>query len=61
MLTRRRFIHIAAALAPSMAFAHTPEVHVEIGRALGAEVTLRIEHPENLIKGIYLKDLFGQS
>ena len=46
MLTRRRFIHIAAALAPSMAFAHTPEVHVETGRALGAEVTLRIEHPD---------------
>lgn len=46
MLTRRRFIQIAAALAPSMALARTPEVHVETGRALGAEVTLRIEHPD---------------
>ena len=46
MLTRRRFIHIAAALAPSMAIARTPALHVETGRALGAEVTLRIEHPD---------------
>lgn len=46
MLTRRRFIAISAALAPTMALAKGSEVHVESGRALGAHVTLRLEHPE---------------
>ena len=46
MLTRRRFIAISATLAPSMAFAQKSEVHVETGIALGANVTLRLQHPE---------------
>lgn len=50
MLTRRRFIAISAALAPSLApslsLARSPELHVETGIALGAQVTLRIEHPD---------------
>ena len=46
MLTRRRFIAISAALAPSMALAQTRALHVETGLALGARVTLRLEHPE---------------
>jgi len=46
MLTRRRFIAISAALAPSMALAHNSDLHVETGIALGAKVTLRLEHPE---------------
>ena len=46
MLTRRRFIAISAALAPSMALARTPDLHVETGIALGAKVTLRLQHPE---------------
>ena len=46
MLTRRRFIAISAALAPSMALAQTPTLHVETGLALGAKVTLRLQHPE---------------
>ena len=46
MLTRRRFIAISAALAPSMAFAQNSDLHVETGIALGAKVTLRLEHPE---------------
>lgn len=45
MLTRRRFIAISAALAPSIALARTP-VHVETGIAMGAKVTLRLEHPD---------------
>ncbi len=45
MLTRRRFIAISAALAPSMALTRPP-VHVETGIALGAQVTLRIDHPD---------------
>jgi thiamine biosynthesis lipoprotein len=44
MLTRRRFITISAALAPSLALARTP-LHVETGIALGAKVTLRLDHP----------------
>jgi FAD:protein FMN transferase len=45
MLTRRRFIAISAALAPSMAL---PDIgpHVETGIALGARVTLRLYHPD---------------
>lgn len=46
MLTRRRFIAISAALAPSMALAQTSDLHVETGIALGAKVTLRLEHPD---------------
>ena len=46
MLTRRRFIAISAALAPSMALAQKPDLHVETGIALGAKVTLRLEHPD---------------
>lgn len=45
MLTRRRFIAISAALAPSMALARS-DLHVETGIALGAKVTLRLRHPE---------------
>jgi thiamine biosynthesis lipoprotein len=45
MLTRRRFIAITAALAPSMALADT-SLHVETGIALGAKVTLRLQHPD---------------
>ena len=46
MLTRRRFITIAAAIAPSAALSHGLVPHVETGRALGATVTLRLVHPE---------------
>jgi len=46
MLTRRRFIAISAALAPSLALADRPALHVETGIALGAKVTLRLRHPE---------------
>lgn len=46
MLTRRRFIAISAALAPSLALANTPGLHVETGIALGARVTLRLQHPD---------------
>ena len=46
MLTRRRFIAISAALAPSVALARTPDLHVETGIALGATVTLRLHHPD---------------
>lgn len=46
MLTRRRFIAISAAIAPSMALARTPDLHVETGLALGAQVTLRLQHPD---------------
>jgi thiamine biosynthesis lipoprotein len=45
MLTRRRFIAITAALAPSMALAD-PGLHIETGIALGAQVTLRLSHPD---------------
>lgn len=45
MLTRRRFIAISAALAPSMALPQTP-CHVETGAALGARITLRLHHPD---------------
>ena len=45
MLTRRRFIAISAALAPSMALANTGP-HIETGTALGAAVTLRLDHPD---------------
>lgn len=45
MLTRRRFIAISAALAPSMVWADTGP-HVETGIALGARVTLRLYHPD---------------
>ena len=44
MLTRRRFIAISAALAPSMALAQQPDLHIETGLALGAKVTLRLQH-----------------
>ena len=43
MLTRRRFIAISAALAPSVALADIGP-HVETGIALGAKVTLRLHH-----------------
>lgn len=53
MLTRRRFITIAAALAPALAPSMAPSlalarapVHVETDIALGAKVTLRLEHPD---------------
>lgn len=46
MLTRRRFIAISAALAPTMALGRSPDPHVETGIALGATVTLRLQHPE---------------
>lgn len=46
MLTRRRFIAISAALMPSHALARAPDLHVETGLALGARVTLRLQHPE---------------
>ena len=47
LLSRRRFIAIsAAAFAPSMVRANTPDLHVETGNALGAAVTLRLYHPE---------------
>ena len=45
MLTRRRFIAISAALAPSLTLAE-PRLHVETGTALGARVTLRLDHPD---------------
>lgn len=47
LLSRRRFIAIsAAAFAPSMALANTPDLHVETGNALGATVTLRLYHSD---------------
>jgi len=49
MLTRRRFIAISAALAPSLAPSlalATTGLHVETGIALGAQVTLRLHHPD---------------
>ena len=46
MLTRRRFIAISAALGPSIALAKAPPVHTETGIALGAQVTLRLAHPD---------------
>ena len=46
MLTRRRFIAISAALAPSLALAKTPDLHIETGIELGARVTLRLQHPD---------------
>lgn len=48
MLTRRRFLTIAAAsgLAPAIGRAETAGSHVETALALGARVTLRIDHPE---------------
>lgn len=51
MLTRRRFIAISAALVPSalvpsMALAKAPDIHTQTGIALGARVTLRIQHPD---------------
>ena len=45
MLTRRRFIAISAALAPAVALGRT-SLHVETGIALGAKVTLRLDHPD---------------
>jgi thiamine biosynthesis lipoprotein len=45
MLTRRGFIAISAALAPSLALASTG-VYIETGVALGARVTLRLQHPD---------------
>lgn len=45
MLTRRRFIAISAALAPALALAETGP-YVETGLALGATVTLRLQHPD---------------
>ena len=46
MLSRRRFIAISAALAPSLALAKGSDLHVETGTALGAKVTLRLYHPQ---------------
>ena len=45
MLTRRRFIAISAALAPAVALGWN-SLHVETGIALGAKVTLRLDHPD---------------
>lgn len=45
MLTRRRFLAISAALAPSLGFADTV-LHKETGFALGATVTLHLQHPD---------------
>jgi len=45
MLTRRRFITISAALVPSIALGSTG-VYVETANALGAKVTLRLDHPQ---------------
>jgi thiamine biosynthesis lipoprotein len=45
VLTRRRFLKIAAALAPLPGLATTLP-HVETGIALGARVTLHLDHPE---------------
>jgi thiamine biosynthesis lipoprotein len=48
MLTRRRFIALSAALVPALAPAQAAPagVHVETGAALGAQVTLRLSHPQ---------------
>jgi thiamine biosynthesis lipoprotein len=49
MLTRRRFIAISAALAPTLlpgGLSAGLGLHVETGRALGAKVTLRLRHPD---------------
>ena len=46
MLTRRRFIAISAALAPSLTLASPIEPYVETSIALGAEVTLHLQHPD---------------
>lgn len=46
MLTRRRFIAISAAAFPTAALPFSPDLHVETAVALGAKVTLRLEHPE---------------
>lgn len=45
MLTRRRFIAITAALAPGLALGGTAP-HVTSDHALGARITLRLDHPE---------------
>lgn len=44
--TRRRFLTIAAACALVPASARAVPVHVETAIALGARVTLRLEHPD---------------
>lgn len=44
MLTRRRFIAISAAVAPTLALGGAGP-HVETAVALGAQVTLRLHHP----------------
>jgi FAD:protein FMN transferase len=44
--TRRRFLTIAAACALAPAGARALPLHVETAVALGAQVTLRLEHPE---------------
>lgn len=46
MLTRRRFLTIAAAAGLVPAAARAAPVHVTTGRALGAQVTLRLIHPQ---------------
>jgi thiamine biosynthesis lipoprotein len=49
MLSRRRFIAISAALAPTLlprGLSAGPGLHVETGMALGAKVTLRLIHPD---------------
>lgn len=46
MLTRRRFIAITAALAPTIAFGQATDLHVETGQAMGTRVTLRLMHPD---------------
>ncbi|MFV0384559.1 FAD:protein FMN transferase [Paracoccus sp. (in: a-proteobacteria)] len=45
MLTRRRFLTIAAAALAPMRL-HAAPLHVETGIALGARVTLRLSHPD---------------
>jgi len=46
MLSRRRFITIAAAACLTPAGAQAAPMHVETGIALGARVTLRLAHPD---------------
>ena len=46
MLTRRRFLMISAALAAAPGAGRAAPLHVETGLAMGAQVTLRLSHPE---------------
>jgi len=46
MLTRRRFLAISAVMALPAAARAAPPLHIATGQALGAQVTLRLAHPE---------------